>query len=200
MLRLHYAPGTISITVALTLEETGTPYEPVRLDFSQGDQRSDAYLALNPKGRVPLLETPHGLLTESVAILEYIAPSLIPVDPFKAARMRETIQYLSSTMHVAHAHKMRGARWATEAASFEDMRGKVAENIAASCAYLEDRLTLDPWVVDDQFTLADPYLFLLMTWVPGDGVDRTAYPKLQAHFERMEARDSVKAVRAKGML
>lgn len=200
MLRLHYAPKTISIVAAITLEEVGTAYETVPVDFASGAQTKAPYLALNPKGRVPLLETPQGLLTETGAILEYVAPDLMPDDAFAAARVRETMYYLAGTMHVAHAHKMRGSRWADDPATHADMQAKVPETMTASSAYLEKHLALTPFSTGSSLTLADPYLYMVLSWAPGDGVDMTAFPKLMAFVNEMEARASVKAVRAKGML
>lgn len=200
MLKLHYSKGTISIAVAIALHEVGTDFVAVPVDFKAGAQMQPPYLALNPKGRVPLLETSDGLLTETGAILEYVAPGLVPVDPFAAAQMRETMYYMAGTMHVAHAHKMRGSRWADTQAAFDDMRAKVPQTMTDCCAYLEGHLTLDPFAGGDVLTLADIYLFMVLSWAPGDGVEMSNYPKLQRFVDTMEARDSVKAVRTKGML
>lgn len=200
MLTLHYAPGTISIAVAIALEETGTPYQPVKVDFASGAQNGAAYLALNAKGRVPTLETPDGVLTETGALLEWACPQLVPADRYQAARMREVMYYLASTMHVAHAHKMRGHRWADQPSSFADMKAKVLQTMGACCAYLEGQYPLDPFVTGDSLTLADPYLTVVLGWVPGDGVDLAGYPKLDAYLTRMRARPAVQAVIAKGLL
>lgn len=202
MLTLHYAPKTISIAVAITLEEVGLAYDAVAVDFASGAQAKEPYLSVNPKGRVPALVTGAGTLTETGAILEFIAETsgqLIPDTPMATARMREVMFYLASTMHVNHAHKMRGHRWADQQSSFDDMTAKVPETMAASCAYLEEMLMLDPFVTKD-FSLADPYLFMVLSWVPGDGVDLAAYPKLSAFVDMMKTRPSVQAVIAKGML
>lgn len=202
MLTLHYAPHTISIAVAIALEEAGLAYDAVKVDFANAAQTKAPYLAVNPKGRVPALVTGAGTLTETGAILEYIAATsgqMMPDTPFLAAQMRETMYYLGTTMHVNHAHKMRGHRWADQQSSFDDMKAKVPETIAASCTYLEDKLTLEPFV-SPSFSIADPYLFMLLTWVPGDGVALSAYPKLSAFHAMMRDRASVQAVTAKGML
>ena len=145
MLTLHIAPGTVAVASAVLLREAGVEHRLVKVDFAAQEQRSAAYLAKNPKGRVPLLETPEGLLTETGAILEYIAPAYVPQDPRVAAGMRETMYYLASTMHVAHAHKMRGTRWADREESLADMRAKVPETMTACCAYLEGHLALAPF-------------------------------------------------------
>lgn len=200
MFTLHYSPGTISIAVAIGMQEVGAAYEAVKVDFKAGDQQSADYLAKNPKGRVPLLETPDGLMTETGALLEYVAPGLVPEGAAEQARMRELMYYLAGTMHVAHAHKMRGARWADAEASLADMKRKVPETIAASCAYLEETLALSPFAMGAALTCADPYLFMLLHWVPGDGVALENYPKLAEFYAMMQDRESIKAVTKKGML
>jgi glutathione S-transferase len=202
-MELFYTPNTISVVVAIALEEAGIAYAPRLVDFASGEQTKEPYLTLNPKGRVPALVTPQGTLTETGAILDYIgtmAPDFIPDDPFQAGRMREVMYYIASTFHVAHAHKMRGARWADLETSFADMRAKVPQTVGACCAYLESTYPLKPFVLGSDFTLADPYLYVVSTWGAGDGVEMAHFPELSAFMERMRARKSVQAVIAKGML
>ena len=120
-MQLYYAKGTIAIAVAIALHEAGVEFEPVRLDFKAGEQTRPDYHAINPKGRVPALVTDQGILTETAAILEHIADlapaaGLRPSDPWQAAKMREAMLYLASTMHVNHAHRARGHRWADDEA------------------------------------------------------------------------------------
>jgi glutathione S-transferase len=118
MLRLYFATGTCALATHIALEEAGAAYEAVRLDFAAQGQRTPEYLALNPKGRVPALVTESGTLTETPALLVYVAQSfpaaeLAPLaDPFALAQAQEFNSYLCSTVHVAHAHGRRGARWA----------------------------------------------------------------------------------------
>ena len=206
MLKLYYAPGTISIAVAITLEETGLAYEPVKVDFGAAAQTKPEYLAINPKGRVPALVTEAGtILTETGALLDYIAAlapkaGLIPSDPADAAHMRSVMYYLASTMHVAHAHKMRGSRWADQQSSWDDMQAKVPETIAASAAFVQSDCLRGDYVMGDAFSLADPYLFMVCSWMEGDDVDPSGYPAIETFLAKMENRDSVKAVREKGML
>jgi len=206
MLKLHYAPGTISVAVAIAFEEAGLAYEPVKVDFAAAEQTGAPYLALNPKGRVPTLVTEAGsTLTETGALLDYVAArapdaALVPADPEAAAHMRGVMYYLASTMHVAHAHKMRGHRWADQQSSFDDMKAKVPQAMADCAAYVENHAFRGDYVAGDRLSLADPYLFVVSGWLEGDGVDRANFPRLKAFAARMEDRASVKAIREKGML
>lgn len=202
-MKLHYAPGTISIAVAIALEEAGVDYTTQAVDFASGEQRSEAYGRINPKGRVPVLEVAGHILTETGAILDYIAAHdrrLMPADPIHAAQARSVMYYLASTMHVNHAHKMRGHRWADREDSWADMAAKVPETMAASAAFVEAECIAGPYVLGRHISIADCYLFVVCGWLPGDGVDLAPYPRIRAFMDTMEARPSVQAVRAKGML
>ncbi len=205
-MKLYYTPGTISIAVALTLEEAGLAYDPIKVDFATAEQTKAAYLALNPKGRVPTLISDTGaVLTETGALLDYVAAlapdaGLIPDQAELAAHMRGVMYYLASTMHVAHAHKMRGSRWADQTSSFEDMTAKVPETMRACAAYVEENALRGDFVAGAGFSIADPYLFIVCTWLEGDAVAVSDFPRICGFMNRMEIRDSVRTVRAKGML
>ena len=200
MLTLHYAPRTISVAVAMTLEEVGSPYQAILVDFASGEQTTPAYHKINPKGRVPALETPHGILTETAALLEYVTPSLVPDDVFAAAKMRELMCYLNGTMHPNHAHGPRGGRWADEPASIADMKRKVPETMVTSCAFLEEALEALPFKSGEGQVVSDFYLYVVLSWLPGDGVDIADFPTLQAFQHKMNTRRSVQIAFKKGML
>src|SRR5919199_2589884 len=167
MLKLFYAVGSCALASHITLEEAGAEYETVRLDFAAGDQRKPEYLKVNPKGRVPALVTDRGVLTETPAMLAYIAQTfpkakLAPLDdPFDFAQVQSFNSYLCSTVHINHAHKMRGARWATEESSFADMKAMVPKTMAACFKLIEQKMFRGPWVMGEQYTICDPYLYTL---------------------------------------
>ena len=204
MLKFFFGPHSCALASHIALEEAGAGYEAVRLDLRAGDQRKPEYLKVNPKGRVPALVTDRGVLTENPAILAYIAQAypkaqLAPIgDAFAFAEMQAFNSYLCSTVHVNHAHGRRGARWANNQASFDDMKSKVPETMAASMQLIERDFFEGPWVMGEQYTVADAYLFTMEGWLKGDGVDIGDYPILKDHYERMSARDSVKRVLAAG--
>ena len=114
MLTLYYARGTCALASHLALEYDHADYRTVRVDFKGEEQQSPEYLRINPKGRVPALVTDRGVLTETPALLQYIAQlhpqaALVPTDdPWLLAKMNEFNIYLCATVHIAHAHRMRG--------------------------------------------------------------------------------------------
>ena len=204
-MRLYYAPGTISVAVAIALHEAGIAFESTRLSFADADQTKPEYLAINSKGRVPSLETHGQILTETGALLEYIAQiapevGLVPADALAAAHMRSVMYYMASTMHVNHAHKMRGTRWAQNPESHSDMAAQVPANMTENAHYIQSRALRGDYVLGDRFSLADPYLFVICCWLEGDSVDLAEVPAVKAYIERMRGRASVKRVTDQGML
>jgi glutathione S-transferase len=198
MFTLYYTPGTCALASHIALEDAGAEYVARRVDFSRGEQQSPEYLAINPKGRVPALVTPRGVLTETPAILAYIAWSfpdarLAPLDdPFAFAQAQAFASYLCSTVHVAHAHRPRGARWADEATSLADMKRKTTANMAACFELIETRMFRGPWAMGADYSIIDPYLFTLAGWLEGDGVDIARFPRVAEHSLRMAERAGVR--------
>jgi glutathione S-transferase len=202
MLTLYYAPGTCALATHLALEFSGAPYETVRLNFKEQQQRSPEYLRLNPKGRVPALVTERGVLTETPALLQYIAQSfpqaqLAPLeDAFALARMNEFNSYLCSTVHVAHAHGARGYRWTDDAAAMETMKQKVPQTMGDCFELIETKMFQGPWVLGERFSVSDLYLFTLERWLEGDRVDVQRFPKVAEHLRRLQDDPRVQKVLA----
>jgi len=189
MLKIFIANGSISLAPLILLEEVGAQYEAMLIDLSRDEQRQDAYLEINPKGRVPSLVTEEGILTETCAILVYIAhrfgsEDLASMgDPFLFGRIQEFNSYLASTVHVAHAHRLRGTRWVSDQAALEAMQKKVPEVMTQAVTLVEDALLQGPWVMGDTYTICDPYLFTISRWLEDDGVDTGAAANARASPE-----------------
>ena len=202
MWTLYYAPGTCALATHIALEEAGAAYQTSRVDFAAAAQRSPAYLEINPKGRVPALVTERGTLTETPALLLFVAQSfpsaaLAPLDdPMALAHLQEFNSYLCSTVHVAHAHKTRGPRWSDDAEAIESMKRRVTRNMTECSELIERQMFRGPWVMGEQFTICDPYLYTVGRWLEGDGVDESKLPLITGHRARMEARPTVRRVLA----
>jgi glutathione S-transferase len=198
MFTLYYAPHTCSLASHIALVDGEAKYELRRIDFSKIEQQSAEYLKVNPKARVPTLVTPRGTLTETPAILVFIAQSfpqaaLAPLnDPFAFAELQAITSYLCSTLHVAHAHRMRGYRWASDASSFADMQRKVPDSVGACYDMIESRMLRGPWIMGENYTIADPYLFTIAQWLEDDGVDPRRIPRVMEYRSRMADRANVK--------
>lgn len=203
MLKLYTHLGTIGLACEIALEEAGAPYEAHRMNFAENEQRAEAYLAINPKSRVPSLETDQGVITETPAILGYIARSfpaakLAPEgDAFAMAQLESFMAYLCAWVHPAAAHRHRGYRWADDPAAIADMRRKAPEVFGEAMRLIDTKLFRGPWAMGDQFTVADPYLYVVTGWIPRDGLDMADYPRLADHFARMGERPAVRTVLAR---
>ena len=200
MLTLYWATGTCALASHIALEQSGAAYEAQRLDFSKNQQRSPEYLRVNPKGRVPALVTDRGILSETPAILMYIAQSfpqaeLAPLDdPFLLAQINAFNSYLCSTVHVAHAHKHRGHRWTDDAAAQAAMRERVPQNMTECFTLIEREMFMGPWVLGERYSISDPYLFTVSRWLASDGVDIAQFPNVAAHAARMAELQAVAKV------
>ncbi len=200
MLKFFYSPGSCALASHIALIDAGADYEAVRVSFPNGEQQKPGYLAINPKGRVPSLVTEQGVITETPAILAYIAQrfpqaKLAPVnDPFAFARVQEFNSYLCSTCHVAHAHLRRGTRWveAHETAAIEAMQRRVPSSMTQCFELIEHGMLKGPWVMGDDYTICDPYLYTLSMWLEGDKADLSKLPRVVEHHQLMSERASAK--------
>ena len=197
-LTLYYGRGTCAQAVLIALYEAQAEFDLKIVNMAEGEQRTPEFLALNPKGRVPALRTPEGVLSEVPALLLYVAQThekaqLAPLgNAFALAHMQELNMYLASTVHVNHAHNKRGNRWADDEAAQASMRAKVAANMRDCFDLIEQHYLSDkPWVLGDQYSVADGYLFTVASWLESDGVDIKQFPRVYAHTERMLQREAV---------
>jgi glutathione S-transferase len=187
----YFTPHTCALASHIALELAGADYQAKRIDFSTNEQRSPEYLRINPKGRVPALVTSRGILTETPAILAFVAHSypaarLAPLDdPFALAQVHAFNSYLCSTVHVAHAHRMRGHRWTDDPAAIEAMRKGVPQSVGESFDLIEREMLRGPWVMGADYTVCDLYLFTLAQWLEADGVDVSRLPNVVDHRRRM---------------
>jgi glutathione S-transferase len=200
MLKLYFAADTCALATHIVLEEVGARYSTVKIDFAANQQRSPDYLKVNPKGRVPALVTDRGILTETPAMLAFVAQTFpkanlaLMDDAFAFAEVQAFNSYLCSTLHINHAHRMRGPRWvdAGDARSIAAMQRKVPESVSACYELIERGMLRGPWVMGERYTICDPYLFTIAEWLEDDGVDPGRFPKVIDHRRRVAERAATK--------
>ena len=196
MFKLFYSKNSCAYAPHIMLYEIGVEFEAQHLDFGKNEQRSSEFLEINPKGRVPALATPDGVLTENPAILFFLAQTcpekaFAPNNSFELAKAQAFNIFISSTVHVAHAHKHRGYRWADDKDTQTAMASKVATNMADCATMIQQHFFKGPFVLGNSFSMCDPYLALVTRWLGPDGVDLNDFPILKEHHERMKQRPSV---------
>lgn len=198
--RFYYSPRSCALASHIVLEHVGADFEAIRIDFQANQQRSAEYLAINAKGRVPALVTERGVITETPAILLYLAQThpqsgVAPLDdPFALAELQAVNSWFCSTVHVAHAHGSRGARWADDANALQAMKAKVAQNMTDCYDWIERELLRGPWMMGKNFSVADPYLFTLTLWLMQNGVGLARFPRVADHHQRMLALPAVQKI------
>ena len=130
-----------------------------------------------------------------VEILNDTSARLAPLDdPFAFGRMQAFNSYLCATVHVAHAHRIRGYRWvdADDAAAIAAMQKKVPHSVGECFDLIEREMFAGPWVMGDSYSICDPYLYTRASWLEVDGVDPARFPKVRDHRQRMAERPAVK--------
>lgn len=195
---LYYAPNTCALASHIALEETGADVDYVRLDLYKGDTRHPAYLKLNPKGRVPVMMTERGVLSESPAILAWIAQTwpqanLVPQhDPWGAAQVNSFNNFLSGTLHgIGYAGIFRSSRFADGETTQAAVKDKAYQTVTETFAMIENKLNGDSWVHGDAYTSSDAYLTVLFGWQRALDRELPKFPKIAALAARVLERPAV---------
>jgi glutathione S-transferase len=150
----------------IVLEESGEKYEPKRVDLAGGEQRSEAYLKINPQGRVPALRLDDGQhLAENAAILPYLGKrfGLWPTDSFPEAKALSLIGFFAASVHPAHAHVGRPERYAADPAAFPTLKETGLKTFHGYLQQIDRMLGGREWF-SDRYSVLDPYGFVFYTW------------------------------------
>jgi len=191
-MKLYYAPAACSFAPHIALREAGIPFEPVKVDLRKHVLAADGsdYYAINPKGYVPLLELDNGeRLSEVAVILQYIADrkpgTIAPAfGSTERYRVMEWLNFISSEVH-----KQFGPLWYpdTPDATKEKQRATLAKRFD----HIAKTLERQPYLMGENFTIADAYLHAVLNWSGFLKVDLTPWPALQQFQARMAARPAV---------
>ena len=204
MMKLWFAPNTCARVTMTALEEIGEPFETGLIAFMAGEHRQPAYLAVNPSGKVPALETPHGVLVQNGAMLTYLAEAfpganLLPAsdDPFERARVRAEVFRCSSDLHPLVTRFVMGVTVSTDPQHVPQIREKARELVTQQLAPVEARLTASEWYFGEDWSVLDAYVAWIWFRLTGNGFDASAFPAIQKHYERAMARPSAQAALAR---
>ena len=200
-MKLYYFPGACSAASHIMLRETGQNFELEAVDMETGKTESGkTFTDVNPKGQVPALELESGVvLTEGAALLQFIADSAPDkafspaVGTIDRALMQEHLNYVSSELHKAFTPLFK--------AKSEEEAKAAKKVIADKFTYVEGILSDGrEYLVQDTFSPADAYLFVVANWANFKEIDLAPWPNLKAFVERVMARESVVATfKAEGL-
>jgi glutathione S-transferase len=196
---LYHSPGSCSSAPHVLLKETGEPYRVDVRSTRTGETSSEAYLRINPKGRVPALYIPgqDRVLTELPAVCWYITrntPELRPQGDIAEARALEWFNYLSGTMHtVGYGLLWRPQRFTDNSGFHGEMQQKGRMNVQQSNDYVETNLASRPWALGDSYSLIDPFLLVFYIWGLSIGMDMRKHSAWTEHTRRIVQRPAVKS-------
>lgn len=205
MLKLYHSPGACSMACHIALEETGAPFEPVPVLLAKRQNREPAYLAVHPRGFVPVLELDDGQrLTEAAAILLHVArrfpeARLLPeAGSLEEARVVEWLMWLTNTVHVAYACLWRPERFTDDPAARAALVEEAKDRIDALNRTIEPRLGEGMFTAGASYSVADPFLLVFFRWARRIGLEPAErYPVWTAWARRMESRPAVARVLAR---
>jgi glutathione S-transferase len=200
-IKLYYAPGACSLASHIALEEVGVPYDTQKMNLAEGDQKTPAYLRLNPRGRVPTLVVDDLVLTENVGILTYFGggypeAGLWPKKTFDQAKLVSTLAWLSNTVHPAYGHIVRPERYATDDASKENIKARGKETFQGYLEEIDRLLEGQKWTIANRYTVADPYLLVFYRWANRQKMPVQKLVNYSALVQRVLARPAVQKVMA----
>ncbi len=169
MLKLYYSPGACSMASHIGIEETGAAYEAAPILLAKGEQRTPAYLAVNPRGKVPALDADGTIVTENVAILAYLAQrfperGLMPSEPPGQARCLSHLAWLSNTVHPCFSRFNRPERFADDPAAQPSVKEGGRAAFWTQLQEIDRLLTDGPWVLGDRYSVADGYTLVFYGW------------------------------------
>jgi glutathione S-transferase len=198
-MKLYFAPGACSLSPHIVAEEAGVPVDLVKVDLkSHTLEGGGDYHTVNPKGSVPALVLDDGrLLTEGPAIVQYIADQkpgsgLAPkAGTFERYKLQEWLTFINGEIHKTFGPLFHGATG--------DQRKTTIDTIEKKFAFVEKALDGHPFLLGEQFTAADAYFFVMLTWAKKMHI--AVSPALGSYFERIAARPAVAAaMRQEGLI
>jgi glutathione S-transferase len=202
-MKLYFAPAACSLAVHIALREAGIAVDLVAVDLATHQTADGAdYLAINPRGYVPLLELDDGSRhTEVAALLQYIGETAPGAQLLPATGARERLEvtkwltFVSSELHKVFSPWL----WHKETA--DSTRKAVREKIALRLAEVDQLLATRAFLAGEQFTVADAYAFTIIRWAPMLGIALKPYPNVDAYLQRVAARPAVQAaLQAEGLV
>jgi glutathione S-transferase len=196
MLTLYYAPGACSMAAHIVLEESGEKYQAQKVDLAGGEQRTEAYLKINPQGRVPALRLDNGeALAENTAILPYLGKrfGLWPKEPVAEAKALSRIGFFAASVHPAHAHIGRPERYAADPAAHPTLKETGRKAFHGYLQQIDRMLAGREWLSDD-YSVLDPYGFVFYTWGVRRELPMSELKDYTAFKDRMLQRPAVQRV------
>ena len=200
MMKLFFSPGACSMASHIGLEECGEPYEEQPTLLGKGEHRTEAYLKINPRGKVPALQVDDGqILVENTAILTYLnrrypAKKLMPSDPLEEARAISLMAWFSNTVHPAYTHTIRPERWVDGDECKASVKEKGTKTFWDGLCEIDSLLQGKQWIMGSEFSYVDGYALVFYGWGVRAGLQMTQLSAYTQWKDRMLARPKVRKI------
>jgi glutathione S-transferase len=197
MMTLYFSPGACSLASHIGLEETGAPYELKPILLAKGQQRTEAYQKINPRGKVPALAVDGKVLVENTAILTYLSrrfpeKKLLPSDPSAEALCIGTMCWFSSVVHPSYPRSHRPERFAEGEAALAAVKENGKKSFWANLQEIDSMIQRNDWVMGREFTAVDGYALVFYGWAERSGFPVKDLGSYTTWKERMMQRPTVK--------
>jgi glutathione S-transferase len=196
-LKLYFAPGACSFVPHALLEIAGADFEPVMVKLHKGEQQTPEYLALNPRGQVPVLVDGEAVITQILAIVTYLddkfpALHFVPADPLAKAKTLETLAWFNNTVHPTFTHFFMPFKFGEQETTHDDLRSFNAAKFK-TCLQEIDAMAAHaaPWISGEHIGPLDLYALTLMRWGGYAGLDPTQWQHLWPHANKAAAHPAV---------
>jgi len=199
MLTFYYSPGVCSMASHIGLEETGAQYEKRPTLLPKGEHKTEAYLKVNPKGKVPALDVDGKIITENTAILTYLGrryaeKKLLPTDAIEEAQCIATMAWFSNSVHPPYTHYVRPERYVDTEVAQASVKETGKKTFMTACTDIDGMLAGKEWLMGSQYTVADGYALVFYGWGLRAGLPMHDLKAYTAWKERIVKRPAVRRV------
>lgn len=199
MLTLYFSPGACSMASHIALEEAGADYRERPTLLAKGEQKTEAYLKVNPRGKVPALDVDGHVITENTAILTYLARTfperkLLPADPVAEAHCIGAMAWFSNTVHPAYQRYARSERFAADESAQASVKEAGKKAFWDALSEVDRLLGGKQWMMGSEYTVVDPYALVFYGWGVRAGLPMEELANYTAWKDRMLARPAVRKI------
>jgi glutathione S-transferase len=200
-MKLYFAPGACSFVPHTLLETIGEPFEAQMVKLHKGEQNSPEYRAVNPRGQVPVLVDGDAVITQIVAIVDYLdrkypQQGFLPTAPLERAKALETLAWMNNTVHPTFTHVFMPFKFSDKPEVQAELKAYNAQLYRPMLADIEAMAVRardkgQPFLSGAQFGPIDAYALTLLRWGGFAGIDPTGFPTLWAHVQKVAALPAV---------
>jgi glutathione S-transferase len=194
-LKLYFGPGACSFVPHVLLQASGAAFEPMLVKLHKGEQQSDEYKQMNPRGQVPVLVDGDAVITQIVAICTYLADKFpqagfLPQDPLARAKALETFCWMNNTVHPTFTHIFMPTKFTPNTAVHDDLRATAKEQFRAQLADIETmvaakNLRADAFLLGATLSPLDPYVLTFLRWGSIAGINPADYPQAWTYVQQL---------------